>query len=122
MKPKTKFKVIIAGGRDFQDYDMLKKSCDYLLRDKTDIEIVSGGARGADKLGERYAQEKKIPFVVFEADWDKYGKSAGIKRNESMAAYADALIAFWDGKSRGTQHMIGAAYRGKLKVRTRKYE
>ncbi|MEO5581136.1 MAG: SLOG family protein [Saprospiraceae bacterium] len=79
--------------------------------------MVSGTARGTDMLGERYADEKGIPKKQFPADWPKYGKSAGYKRNTEMAKYADSLIAFWDGKSRGTKHMIDLAKQYNLKVR-----
>ena len=83
-----------------------------LLKEKIDNlniqidEIVSGAARGADILGERYGIEHNIPIKRFPADWGKYGKGAGFIRNEQMGNYADYLIAFWDGKSRGTFHMI----------------
>jgi hypothetical protein len=111
-------KVIIAGGRTFYDYDLLCKTCDNALRLQREVEIVSGTANGADKLGEKYAKEKGYPIKQFPANWDKYGKSAGYKRNEEMAKYADALIAFWDGKSKGTKHMIELANRYGLKVKT----
>ena len=110
-------KVIIAGGRNFNDYENLCQICDKALSKQTEIEIVSGTAKGADKLGEKYANENGYPIKQFPADWDKYGKSAGYKRNEEMAKYADALIAFWDGKSKGTKHMIDLAKRYKLKVK-----
>ena len=122
MSHKTKFKVIIAGGRLFNDYKSLKIYLDYLFQNKTNVEIVSGGARGADKLGEKYAKEHKIPFVIFEAEWDRLGKSAGIQRNNLMAAYADALVAFWDGKSRGTKHMIEYATSKGLQVKVKQYD
>jgi hypothetical protein len=109
-------KVIIAGGRDFNDYEKLRIYCDHILEDQTDIEIVSGTARGADQLGERYAKEKSYKVTRFPADWSK-GKSAGYVRNEEMAKYADALIAFWDSKSKGTGHMIDLAKKYKLKLR-----
>ena len=110
-------KIIIAGGRTFTDYDLLCQNCDKALSLQTEIEIVSGTANGADKLGEKYANEKGYTIKQFPADWDKYGKSAGYKRNEEMAKYADALIAFWDGKSKGTKHMIDLAKRYELKVK-----
>jgi len=69
-------------------------------------EIVSGGARGVDWCGEQYARKHKFPLKVFKADWETHGKKAGILRNIEMGNYADALIAIWDGKSRGTKHMI----------------
>lgn len=81
------------------------------------IQIVSGGARGADKLGELYAHTNLHSLKVFPADWEKFGKSAGYIRNEEMAKYADCLVAFWDGKSRGTKHMIDLAHKHGLQVR-----
>jgi len=114
-------KIIIAGGREYSNYEELKKICDYLLKDKKDIEIVSGNAKGADTLGEKYAVEKGYKISLFPADWDKYNKAAGYIRNKEMAEYADALIAFWDGKSKGTNHMINLAKEKGLVVRVHNY-
>jgi len=114
-------KVIIAGGRDFSDFSLLNEKCEVILKDESDIEIVSGAARGADKMGEQYASLKGFGIKRFPAEWDKYGKSAGYKRNEQMAQYADTLIAFWDGSSKGTKHMIDLANRNKLKVHVVNY-
>lgn len=104
------FKVIIAGSRNFNDYELLKEKTDKLLSNKIkegyDITIISGGARGADKLGERYAKERGFNLIVCNADWDRYGKSAGYRRNVEMSKIGDALIAFWNGQSRGTKNMI----------------
>jgi len=110
-------KVIIAGGRDFKDYNLLCQKADYYLSRQSEIEIVSGCARGADKLGERYADERGYPIKRFPADWGTFGKKAGYLRNEEMAQYADALIAFWNENSKGTKHMIDLAEIYKLKVR-----
>jgi predicted Rossmann fold nucleotide-binding protein DprA/Smf involved in DNA uptake len=112
-------KVIIAGSRDFNDYEAVKKYADHILSNQSEIEIVSGGANGVDKLGEQYAKEKGYKLTIFKADWNKYGKSAGPKRNAQMAEYADALIAFWDGESRGTKNMIELAEKHKLKFMVR---
>jgi hypothetical protein len=109
-------KVIIAGGRDFDDFNKLCQVCDEFLQDQNDIEIVSGACKGADLLGERYATERNYPIKQFPADWRRYGKSAGLKRNTEMAAYAHTLIAFWDGESKGTQNMIDLAKQADLKV------
>jgi hypothetical protein len=109
-------KIIIAGSRNFNDYNLLKTSCDNLLTQFTNIEIVSGTARGADKLGERYAREKGYDIKQFPANWDKFGKSAGYIRNDEMAQYSDMLIAFWDGTSKGTKHMIDLANKRGIKV------
>jgi hypothetical protein len=108
-------KVIIAGGRDFSDYEKLKTFCEEILSDKTDIEIVSGKAKGADSLGEEYAKEKNYPVKEFPADW-KLGRGAGYIRNTQMANYANVLICFWDGKSKGTKNMIDAARNKSLQV------
>lgn len=87
-------RVIIAGSRNFNEYERLKSSCDKILSNQNDIQIVSGNAKGADELGERYANEKGYGLNVYLAEWEKYGKSAGYKRNVQMAENADALIAF----------------------------
>lgn len=85
------FKVVVAGGRDFNDYNLLKNTLDHLLQNKLpDVEIVSGAARGADSLGEKYAHEKNLSLHRKPADWDRYGKSAGYRRNAEMAKYSDA--------------------------------
>ena len=72
-------------------------------------EVVIGCAQGADSHGETVARSMGIPVARFPADWKQYGKSAGIRRNAQMAEYADALIAVWDGQSRGTKNMIELA-------------
>lgn len=110
-------KVIIAGSRGFNDYKVLCLICDHMLQNQKVVEIVSGTAYGADKLGEQYAKEHGFAIKQFPADWNKYGKSGGYKRNEEMAKYADALIAFWDGKSKGTKHMIDLARQYGLKIK-----
>jgi hypothetical protein len=110
-------KVIIAGGRDFDDYDLLCEKCDKILSRQTEIEIVSGRARGADQLGERYAKERNYPIKMFAADWNRYGKRAGYIRNEDMANYGDGLILFWNGISKGSEHMLNTAKEWNLKIR-----
>lgn len=88
---------------------------------KVPIQIVCGMARGADRLGERYAKEHGYQVIYFPADWDLDGKSAGFKRNVRMAEYADALVAFWDGESKGTKHMIEIAKEKGLDIRIKRY-
>ena len=107
-------KVIVAGSRDFTDYTRMCKVLDEVI-EKDDI-IISGGARGADRIGEQYAHDTGLEIVVMLADWDKWGKSAGYRRNEEMAKVADGLVAFWDGNSKGTKHMIDLARKYKLQV------
>lgn len=111
-------KVIIAGGRDFNDY---AKVISVLSNLKHPFEVVCGEARGADALGKRYANEHNLTVHSFPADWTTHGKSAGYKRNEQMAEFADACISFWDGKSRGTKHMIDIATRKGLKCLVVRY-
>ena len=97
-------KVIIAGGRDFTNFFVV---CNSLINFQKQItEIISGDATGADSLGIQWAQLRDIPVKHFPAHWDIYGNNAGYIRNAEMGEYADALIAFWNGKSRGTKHMI----------------
>lgn len=119
------FRVIIAGTRYFDNYALLKEYCDYMLSKKTEdgeeISILSGRASGADTLGEKYAAERGYKVLYFPADWEQYGKQAGPIRNRQMADNADALIAFWDGKSRGTKNMIEEAQKRGLKVAIKHY-
>ena len=119
------FRVIIAGTRSFNDYELLRDSCNNLLSEKQQthtVVVISGTARGADQMGERYARERGFQFRRFPADWEQYGKSAGHIRNAKMADNADALIAFWDGQSRGTKNMIDNARRKGLAVRVIQYQ
>lgn len=97
-------KIIIAGSRNIVEYSLIEQT----IKDSGFYisEIISGGANGVDTLGELYAKNNNIPISIFKADWDLYGKSAGMKRNLRMLNHCDGLIAIWDGKSRGTQHMI----------------
>lgn len=105
------YKIVVAGTRTFNDYELLETELITVLKGKkpSEVTIVSGGARGADSLGEKFAREKRCWLKVFSADWDGFGKSAGYRRNAEMANYADACIVFWDGKSKGTKHMIDLA-------------
>lgn len=116
------FKVIIAGGRDFNDYNSLNKYCSFILKNKKNVVIISGQANGADNFGEKFALEKNHNLVLFPANWDLYGKSAGYIRNEQMAKYSNALIAFWNKKSKGTKHMIDLAKKNKLDIRIYYYD
>lgn len=81
------------------------------------MEVVEGGARGADKIGREWAKLHNIPYKTFPADWDKHKRVAGFIRNSEMAEYATHCIALWDGVSRGTKHMIDTAEKKGLKLR-----
>lgn len=126
-------RIIIAGSRDFNDYKLLKASIKDILKDISleginKIKIISGTARGADQLGERFAKQFKLEVVKFPADWDRFGKRAGYIRNEEMAKYSvkdnnyGMLVAFWDGKSKGTKHMINLAKKHGLEVYVVKFK
>ena len=107
-------KTIIAGSRDVVDWEIVHVAM--LNSGFTVTEVVSGGAKGVDTLGEQWAYRCEIPVKRFPADWDKNGKAAGPIRNRQMAAYADSLVAVWDGQSRGTKNMIDEAKKRGLKV------
>lgn len=93
----------VVGGRDFDDYDLLA----YVLDGFGPIAcIVSGGARGADSVAETYADNRKIPTIIHKPDWERYGKSAGMLRNAYIVRDSDEVVAFWDGKSKGTANTI----------------
>ena len=115
-------RVVIAGCRYYNNYDEAKIYIDYCLsniKKENDIIIVSGGASGADAIGERYAKENGFKLEKYPADWKRFGKSAGPKRNEQMAIVSDYIICFWDGKSKGTKSMIEYAkkYNKPIKIK-----
>lgn len=135
-------RIIIAGGRDFSDYQLLRKESLKIIRDtvqtltgksaiqKDLVTIVSGAANGADTLGERFATEFDLKLQKFPANWDRYGRRAGYMRNVDMANYASdkgtgeahgVLIAFWDGQSKGTKHMIDTAKKMKIETHVVNY-
>ena len=102
---EVKMKIIVAGGRDFSNREVLNKVLTTHINPEEDI-VVSGDAKGADMLGAEWAAAHSVPIQHFPAYWDKYGKGAGYIRNTEMGKYADAAICFWDGQSKGTHHMI----------------
>lgn len=109
-------RTIIAGSRNWTDFPRLCRVCDALHAQAPFTQVISGTAAGADQLGEQWAKSRNIPIVQMPANWDTYGKSAGYHRNEAMAKVADRLVAFWDGQSRGTGHMITLARKYNLVV------
>lgn len=113
-------KLIIAGSRSVENYDVLLQAIKNSEFDMDEFDtIVSGCALGADSLGIRYAMEHKKNiqrFPVSAADWRLHGKAAGPIRNQKMADVGDALIALWDGESRGTLDMIGRMVKDKKPV------
>ena len=118
------YKIVVCGCRDFDDYLMLSKELDSYFANLRhySITIVSGGANGADKLGERYARERGLKVEVHAALWEQFGKSAGVIRNQEMADISDAVIAFWDGESRGTKNMIECAKQANIPCKVIQYK
>ena len=124
-------RVIIAGSRDFADYQLLKEKCAELIPihnlSALPVRIISGTAREADQLGEQFAEEENCMLSRFPADWGKYGMAAGYRRNVEMAKFTiddgnkGLLIAFWDSKSNGTKWMIDIAKRYGLDVEVVRY-
>jgi hypothetical protein len=117
------FRVVIFGSRTFGDYALLRAKLDLLLSQKLPhVEVVHGCATGADTAARLYALERGLSHKLFEARWadlkapgamvrkradgTPYNAKAGPDRNAEMAEYADAGVAFWDGKSHGTADMI----------------
>lgn len=109
-------KCIIAGSRSVNTYVILETAIEQCPWASDITEVVSGTAKGADQLGEEWAYKNHIRLTKFPADWDTYGRSAGMRRNRAMAAYATGLIALWDGQSKGTAQMIAEARKRGLKV------
>ena len=109
-------KIVIAGSRHFTNYECAEKFIDDCLLQlciNEEVIVLSGTCRGADKLGELYASKHSLTIKFYPPEWSKYGKGAGVIRNQEMAEYCDVIICFWDGKSKGTKALID--YGNKLK-------
>lgn len=118
-------RVVVAGCRDYCNYDEARKyinECISAIEEKSEIVIVSGGAKGADMLGERYALENGLMLERYSADWKTYGRKAGPLRNKQMAEICDMVICFWDGNSKGTRSMIELAKKKNKKVFVKYFE
>jgi hypothetical protein len=114
-------RLAVIGSRTFGDFELLSKSLDEFNDHSKITLIVSGGARGADSLAERYAKERGIEVKVFLPDWERFGKSAGFRRNHDIIAECDACIAFWDGSSKGTLSSIELARKKGARVEIIKF-
>ncbi len=109
-------RIIIAGNRHYSDYDEAKRFVEKCLKqigEADTVIVMSGACRGADRLGELMAREKGWKCELYPAEWEKYGKSAGPRRNKVMVELCDAVICFWDGKSKGTASLIRFAKESK---------
>ncbi|MBR4073347.1 MAG: DUF2493 domain-containing protein [Clostridia bacterium] len=117
-----KKRVVVAGCRTYNNFAEAKNYIDFCIseiKEKYTLVFVTGCCRGADALGERYALENGYKIERYPADWKKYGKSAGPRRNMKMAQISDFIICFWDGKSKGTKTIIQYAklYKKAVKVK-----
>ena len=100
-------KIVIGGCRNYNNYESFKLHLDDIIKSKQDeIIIISGHCSGVDLMGEKYAEENGFKVEIFLPEWEKYGRAAGPIRNEQMVNAADLVIAFWDGKSKGTKSLI----------------
>lgn len=115
-------KIAIIGSRSFNDSAMMKE----FIAESIDVSkvslVVSGGALGADTLGERFAEEHNIEKLIYKPDWKKHGRAAGFIRNEQIIKAADVVFAFWDGRSKGTADSISKSYKYNKKVFIKKYD
>ncbi len=112
-------KIVITGSREFDDYETAKEYIDRILNhyyNNESVTIISGGCRGADLLGEKYALENNLNIEIYKADWSIYKKAAGPIRNKEMVLKSDAVICFWDNKSKGTKSLIELAEKTGKKV------
>jgi hypothetical protein len=108
-------KVLVCGGRDFDDAELVDEVLNRINLDTPITWMVDGAARGADSLAYGWASARRIPTTRFFADWDRFGKSAGYRRNEEMAKWGPDLVVAFPG-GRGTQHMIDIAQRYNIRV------
>jgi len=110
-------KIAVVGSRGFNDYSFLERT----LAPYSPFILVSGGARGADSLAERFADENSLEKIIFKPDWNKYGKRAGFLRNIKIVDESDMVIAFWDGNSPGTKSSIDLAKKGNKELSVIRY-
>ena len=104
-------KLAVVGSRTFNDYELLCKYLNTIHAKEPISYIVSGGAKGADRMGERWAKENGVETIIFIPDWEKHGRKAGFLRNQDIINEADKVIAFWDTISNGTKNSIELAKR-----------
>jgi hypothetical protein len=115
-------KIAVIGSRTFNDYSLLKEKLDEISKSIQITEIISGGAKGADSLAEKYAREKGLLTHIIKPDWEKFGKSAGFRRNQDIINESDFCLAFWDGQSKGTLHSIELAKKKGIPVTIQQFD
>jgi len=117
MKKRKHSKIGVVGSRSFSDYKTLSS----VLTPLTPFTLISGGAKGADQLAERFADEHKLKKIIHKPDWNKYGLAAGFIRNKLIVLDSEVLVAFWDGKSKGTEDSIRKARKKNMVIVTVKF-
>lgn len=110
----------VVGGRDFNDYKLMETTLDGFIQSSVDYVIVSGGAKGADQLAEKYAEKKGYDMIIYTPKWSQ-GKMAGPLRNQKIVDKSDEIVAFWDGKTPGTKSTIQIARKCEKPVHIIKY-
>lgn len=108
--------IVICGSRKFNDFKRFKFEMDDILQDKEEVILVSGGAKGADSMAENYADRYGYEFYEIPADWNQHGKKAGMLRNIQMLEIAHMVVAFWDGRSKGTKHMVDQCKKRNIQI------
>lgn len=114
--------IAIVGSRTLRDEKFLFDWCDKLTTGIRNITVVSGCANGADKLGEKWAESRGFSVKRIPANWEKHGKPAGMIRNMQIVSASDMMIAFWDGKSKGTKGSIDAMKKSNKLLHVIKFE
>ena len=116
-------RLIIAGSRDFFDYNLVANEANLFIAairtgtPNAQISIVSGNAKGVDELGEQFAKDNNLEVIRIPAEWERHGRFAGPIRNKEMVKLGTHVLAFWDGKSKGTKSMINLATKKGLIVK-----
>lgn len=113
-------KIIVAGSRNFYQYSTLEQTLDFYLQNLDNITIISGTAMGADTLAIKYAKNRGYNLIEEPADWN-IGRHAGYLRNQKMAKMATHCVVFWNGKSKGSRHMIDIAIKHNIPLLIKKY-
>lgn len=110
--------LLIAGSRSFKNLELVISLIDSVASIEEDVVIITGGAVGVDDTAKTYAEENNIQTETFYPDWDRFGKKAGILRNEEMVKHSDKIVVFWNGTSRGSKSTIDFAlkYRKDIQV------
>jgi len=102
-------KLAVVGSRTFDQEERVKKELKYVVDNTLIDTIVSGGAKGVDTFAEIWADENGLKKIIYPAQWDKFGRSAGYRRNVDIVENADAILVFWKEGSAGTKHTIEIA-------------